>query len=437
MIEGPTPGNETAKQKYVYDAWNRLVKVTDASDVELGAYEYDGLGRRIVRTDKAADPDVVYDSYYNEAWQELEVRKDSDTDPLEQFVWHPYYIDALAVRYYDGDTDGASVAEEYLTQDANMNVTALLDSAGAVQERYEYRVYGELVVLDADFSADADGKSDVENAYTYTGRRFDPESGLYYYRARYYHGTLGRFLARDPIGYKSDRNLYAYVRGKPCRRVDPSGNASCEPRFDEAFPTTPAPLRDPPPDTEDDDVGIAGAPPLFIDDVSVDFRGVASNSGAAVTVSSELWFNDPRPGGPFSGGYLAADVSVYFQPFCEVRDLGAGDFACDAKIRRLYARARYTAELYNLEVETKNRNRAGNIDETRTSGSIRFGTFAFYEPNPFSHIEAISDISATASAFADRISFDATASGNPNDWFGRPFARGWRWHFEWVCRKRL
>ena len=62
------------------------------------------------------------------------------------------------------------------------------------------------------------------NPYTFTGRRFDPESGLYYYRARYYDAKLGRFLSRDPIGFEgSEWNLYEYLNGMPLRFLDPSG----------------------------------------------------------------------------------------------------------------------------------------------------------------------------------------------------------------------
>ena len=59
--------------------------------------EYDGLSRRIVKVDKTGMADVTYD-YYHDGNQIIETRKDADTDPLEQFVWHTYYIDALAVR---------------------------------------------------------------------------------------------------------------------------------------------------------------------------------------------------------------------------------------------------------------------------------------------------------------------------------------------------
>lgn len=57
-----------------------------------------------------------------------------------------------------------------------------------------------------------------------TGREWDKETGLYYYRARYYDPMEGRFISKDPIGFDGgDVNLYGYVQNNPINWVDPSG----------------------------------------------------------------------------------------------------------------------------------------------------------------------------------------------------------------------
>ena len=73
--------------------------------------EFDGLGRRIVPSVYASGSlDYRIHCYYNEQWQLLEERKEvsgtESANPLSQYVWHPYYINALAVRYYDHNVDG-------------------------------------------------------------------------------------------------------------------------------------------------------------------------------------------------------------------------------------------------------------------------------------------------------------------------------------------
>ena len=64
-----------------------------------------------------------------------------------------------------------------------------------------------------------------EPGYAYTGREWDPETGLYYYRARYYDPKIGRFLSEDPIGFDGGVNFHAYVSNNPVNFVDPLGLA--------------------------------------------------------------------------------------------------------------------------------------------------------------------------------------------------------------------
>ena len=231
MRTGPKPGMPKdsdangRKLRNTWDAWNRLVKVevspTNANSwTDVITCEYDGLSRRIVKVDKTGMSDITYDYYYD-GQQVVETRKDADSDPLEQFVWHPYYIDGLAVRYYDSDTDGSGIAVHYFTHDENQNIASIVSSSGTVVERYEYRAFGAVQVLDANFSADSDGQSDIGNGTLYSGRLLDAETGYYFYRARFHDPGLGRFLSRDPVD--GDSNVYRYVANMPFAFVDPYG----------------------------------------------------------------------------------------------------------------------------------------------------------------------------------------------------------------------
>jgi RHS repeat-associated protein len=214
MTEAPSPLDPTVKHKYVYDAWNRLVKVTDGNDAAIVTNEYDGLGQRIVK-DVAGGSTEDRDYYYNDQWQLIVEAKGGSAYAI--YHWHPFYIDALATRMRASDT-------HFFLHDANFNVTAAVDDSGnAVAERYSYTAYGEVAVLDADFAVDTDG-TDIGNTHLYTGRERDPETGLQLNRHRFYAAHLGRWLNRDPIGYEgSPYNLYEYVNGMPIGGLDPEG----------------------------------------------------------------------------------------------------------------------------------------------------------------------------------------------------------------------
>jgi RHS repeat-associated protein len=218
MTEMPQPAAPTSKFTLTYDAWNRLVKVETAAPATVQTNEYDGLGRRIVRVDSAAS--ATYDYYYNENWQLLEERKGGSANPLNQYVWHPYYIDALAIRWYDPEVDGSST-DYYSLYDANFNVTTIVNSGGTVQERYSYTPYGEVTILDANFATDSDGLSDIGQTHLYTGRERDPETGLQLNRSRWYAAWMGRWVSRDPK--EADINLYLYCRDNPIIYLDLEG----------------------------------------------------------------------------------------------------------------------------------------------------------------------------------------------------------------------
>ena len=76
-----------------YDAWNRLVKLTDISD-NIYKYEYDGLSRRIVKTVGSA----VRHFYYSVTSQVLEERENSEDNADIQYVWGTRYVDDLIIR---------------------------------------------------------------------------------------------------------------------------------------------------------------------------------------------------------------------------------------------------------------------------------------------------------------------------------------------------
>ena len=142
----------------------------------------------------------------------------------------------VLARYSDGAVIDESLSEfrsgttSYYEQDGLGSITSLTGSSGTTANTYIYDSFGNL----------SGSTGSLANPYRYTGREFDTETGLYYYRARFYDTVAGRFLSEDPIdfgGWERGANLYLYVSNDPVNLIDPTGETSMP-----YYPTVNGPL---------------------------------------------------------------------------------------------------------------------------------------------------------------------------------------------------
>jgi len=118
--------------------------------------------------------------------------------------------------------------------DALGSVAKTTNSAGTVLTTRRYDAFGNLEL-------------GATSGYAFTGREWDSEVGLYYYRARYYDPKIGRFLSEDPIGFDGGINFYAYVGNDPTDLTDPLGLAPSPRRRPNPKPPSPSPTPHPVP----------------------------------------------------------------------------------------------------------------------------------------------------------------------------------------------
>ena len=182
---------------YTYDSENRMIRI-DLPNGTSVTYRYDGLGRRVEKNVNDQAIRYVYDS------QDILVEYSASGVVNARYTHGPGLDEVLAVQR------GTTTA---LFELDTLGSVARVIAGATVMTRYDYDSFGRLLSQTGTALA----------PYAFQGRELDQESGLYYYRARYYDPQVGRFLSEDPIGFAGGINFYQFVGNNPINWLDPLG----------------------------------------------------------------------------------------------------------------------------------------------------------------------------------------------------------------------
>ncbi len=183
---------------YAWDSRNRLSSITGPGGT--ATFQYDALSSRISKTVNGQTIGYVYDG--------MQAIGETAGSGISDTLLTGLVIDEVIARY------SQSGNRTYLT-DALGSAVALAKDDQSIQAFYTYTPYGEAQTLGVDEG----------NPIQYTAREND-QTGLYFYRARYYDPVLKRFINEDPIGLHGGLHTYAYVNGNPIAFTDPLGMLS-------------------------------------------------------------------------------------------------------------------------------------------------------------------------------------------------------------------
>jgi RHS repeat-associated protein len=217
---------------YTWDHRNRLVRVsirpTDNGPLTTDiAYTYDVFDRRVAKQVDldGSGPQTPQKEYYIYDGQHIAL---SFVDPDGPGAQAP----ALKHRYLHGAVVDQILADEVVSSTTTPGnvLWPLADNLDTVRDIVDFNEMTNVAQMVNHLTYDSFGRITAEtNAamdflFAFTGRERDEETGLYYYRARYYDPATGRFLSRDPIEFEAlDPNLYRYVDNGPTNWKDPSG----------------------------------------------------------------------------------------------------------------------------------------------------------------------------------------------------------------------
>jgi RHS repeat-associated protein len=202
-------------EAYTYNSVNKLTAY-NSGDGTVAAYHYDALGRRVAKVVDGVETAYIYDPWNPYSSTANDILLEYQSGVLTRRWLHGTRVDEpLGFEAYAGTTAGGSGAANEVYTDRQGSVLAVVDPVtGTVEAAYEYDAFGKITQI----------TGTLNQPFAYTGREYDPESGLYYYRARTYDPAIGQFLQPDPIGFAAgDLNIYAYVSNDPYNWSDPSG----------------------------------------------------------------------------------------------------------------------------------------------------------------------------------------------------------------------
>ena len=208
----------TSITTYAYDDENRLiyVKIQQGTKIKEVTFTYDPFGRRISKVLERDDFNInllnppSYPQITNYVYDEQNIvaEYDQNNKQIATYVHGPNIDEPLSAEIRNNRI--------YYHADGLGSITALTNHMGMTIQKYDYDAFGNIKCTPF--------PQWIKQPYMYTAREFDPETNLYYYRARYYNPKAGRFITKDPIGFGGgDYNLYNYVGANPVNWTDPFG----------------------------------------------------------------------------------------------------------------------------------------------------------------------------------------------------------------------
>jgi RHS repeat-associated protein len=245
--------------EYTWDHRNRLTQVTFKNNTgtvtKRVSYDYDVFDRRIAKdVDSTGDGTFERGERYVYDGEHIAMVFDHTGALLNRYTHNPQHIDQV----YSDEQFDPSTPGEMPTAPGDV-IWPLADNQGTPRDLAEFDDATGITAIANHRVFDSFGRlvsetdPTVDHAFDYTGRELDADTGLMYYRARWYDPAVGRFISEDPMKFEAgDSNLNRYVLNAPTILRDPSGLQSTSSDFvpldpgrvftPEEFPDFPLPI---------------------------------------------------------------------------------------------------------------------------------------------------------------------------------------------------